>query len=54
MNNKNKIMEMKMNKLERYCFDLAVDIIGSDLDRVYRVADILYREFEEKNIRLNK
>ena len=48
-------MEYKeMNKLERYCFDLAVDIIGSDLDMVNRVADILYREFEDNNIKLNK
>tara|TARA_R100000231_G_scaffold55603_3_gene46389 strand:+ start:922 stop:1065 length:144 start_codon:yes stop_codon:yes gene_type:complete len=47
-------MTRKMNKLEQYCFDLAVEIIGSDLDNVNRVADILYREFEDKIITKNK
>ena len=32
--------------LKEYCFDLAVEIIGSDLDMANNVADILYREFK--------
>ena len=43
-----------MNKLEKYCYNLAIDIVGSDLDMVYRVADILYREFEDNKITLIK
>ncbi len=46
----NKIMEKKMNKLERYCFDLAVEIIGSDLNDVNRVASILYDEFTKDRV----
>ena len=46
----NKIMEKKMNKLERYCFDLAVEIIGSDLNNVNRVASILYDEFTKDRV----
>ena len=40
----------KKNKLEQYCFDLAVEIIGSDLDDVNRVANILYNEFTKDGI----
>tara|TARA_Y100001938_G_scaffold32626_2_gene44651 strand:- start:4352 stop:4543 length:192 start_codon:yes stop_codon:yes gene_type:complete len=43
-------MEKKMNKLERYCFDLAVEIIGSDLNDVNRVASILYDEFTKDRV----
>ena len=43
-------MEKKMNKLERYCFDLAVEIIGSDLNDVNRVASILYDEFTKDKV----
>ena len=43
-------MEKKMNKLERYCFDLAVEIIGSDLNNVNRVASILYDEFTKDRV----
>ena len=43
-------MEKKMNKLEKYCFDLSVEIIGSDLDDVNRVASILYDEFTKDSI----
>ena len=39
-------MKTKQEALKQYCFDLAVEIIGSDLDDVNRVSDILYREFE--------
>ena len=39
-------MKTKQESLNQYCFDLAVEIIGSDLDDVNRVSDILYREFE--------
>ncbi len=46
----NKIMEKKMNKLERYCFDLAVEIIGSDLNDINRVASILYDEFTKDRV----
>ena len=46
----NKIMEKKMNKLERYCFDLAVEIIGSDLNDINRVASILYDEFTKDKV----
>jgi len=42
-----------MNKLEQYCFNLAVEIVGSDLSEVNRVADILYREFENNTLTLN-
>ena len=42
------------SKLEKYCFNLALDIIGSDLGMVNKVAYILYREFEDNNIKLNK
>tara|TARA_R100001594_G_scaffold1063_1_gene4461 strand:- start:11347 stop:11538 length:192 start_codon:yes stop_codon:yes gene_type:complete len=43
-------MEKKMNKLERYCFDLAVEIIGSDLNDINRVASILYDEFTKDRV----
>tara|TARA_R100001460_G_scaffold46785_1_gene84506 strand:- start:575 stop:721 length:147 start_codon:yes stop_codon:yes gene_type:complete len=42
--------ELYMNELEKYCYNLAIDIVGSDLNMVYRVADILYREFEDNKI----
>tara|TARA_R100001594_G_scaffold150173_1_gene210360 strand:- start:758 stop:949 length:192 start_codon:yes stop_codon:yes gene_type:complete len=43
-------MGKKMNKLERYCFDLAVEIIGSDLNDVNRVSSILYDEFTKDSV----
>ena len=39
-----------MKELEKYCKDLSVEIIGSDLDDVNRVANILYDEFTKDNI----
>tara|TARA_R100000234_G_scaffold113698_1_gene88314 strand:- start:42 stop:215 length:174 start_codon:yes stop_codon:yes gene_type:complete len=43
-------MGKKMNKLEKYCFDLSVEIIGSDLNDANRVASILYDEFTKDSI----
>ena len=44
--------KVKEKTIEQYCFDLAVEIIGSDLQEANRVADILYREFENKIIKI--
>ena len=46
--------EIKFTELEQYCFDLSVKIIGSDLSEVNRVANILYREFEDNKLTLNE
>ena len=40
----------QMNKIEKYCFDLAVEIIGSELDDANRVASILYDEFTKDGV----
>ena len=46
--------EIEKYVISQYCYDLAVEIIGSDLSEANRVADILYREFEDNKLTLNE